>query len=307
MQVAAFDVSKKELVYSVLGKAGKLVNQEAEIESLLSRFPSETLVAMEATNCFHLPLANMAYAKGFRVVVANPRRVKAFAKATAARGKSDKVDARSIEQYIQAQHEVLQNYVPRSEFAQKIQDLSRERQSLVEALSSLRQSLDGTTEAARRALVGLEEAIKIIDAELRIDLEGQEEYHLLLTIPGMGPTTTAGLLALLMSFDFVSADSFVAFLGMDPRPDDSGERTGRRKISSNGHALGRRLAYMAGLSGMRTQTWKPYAQKQRDKGLSGKETAIIVGRKIVRTAWSLHKHKTSFSQQRVGESIDNQT
>ena len=44
------------------------------------------------------------------------------------------------------------------------------------------------------------------------------------------------------------ADAFVAFASLDPRPDDSGQHRGKRRLSKRGPAELRRLLYLAALS-----------------------------------------------------------
>ena len=299
MDVAAFDVSKSELVYSHGALWGRFGNERSSICSYLESLPAGSTVAMEATGRYHLALAQLAYARGFRVVVANPRRVHSFIRSTSFRGKTDRTDAQALGLYVASQGEKLRSYAPACEQASKVRDLTRERQALADAKASLAQSLSLSKEALAAAGKGLDEAIALIERELVAVLGQVPEYKLMLDIPGVGPVVAAGLLGLLMSYDFVSADSFVAFLGMDPRANDSGPREGKRYISGQGDALGRRLAFLAGMAGMRTPAWKEYAQKQRDKGLSGTETALIVGRKIARTAWSIYKRKTPFLPERI--------
>lgn len=301
MDVAAFDVSKSELVYSHGALWGRLRNERSSICSYLAGLPTGSTVAMEATGRYHMPLAQLAYARGFRVIVANPRRVHSFIRSTCFRGKTDRTDAQALGLYVASQGEKLRSFVPAPEQASKVRDLTRERQALADAKASLSQSLSLSKEALATASKGLDEAIAILERELVALLESVPEYKLVLEIPGVGPVVAAGLLGLLMSYDFASADSFVAFLGMDPRSNDSGPREGKRYISGQGDALGRRLAFVAGMAGMRTPAWKPYAQMQRDKGLSGTETALIVGRKIARTAWSVYKRKTPFSPERISK------
>ena len=103
MHVSAFDVSKSELVYWSSCQTGKLSNQERPIRGFLSKLPKGSTVAMEASGRYHVPLANLAHEMGFRVVVANPRRVSAFVRSTRSRGKTDRTDARSLARYVQSE------------------------------------------------------------------------------------------------------------------------------------------------------------------------------------------------------------
>jgi transposase len=305
MHVAAFDVSKLELEISHGSRGGKARNDAVGIVAVLDELPAGCTVAMEASGPYHLQLAHLAYARGFRVVVANPRRVNAFVRSTRYRGKTDRTDARAIALYVQSQITELRDFAPAPEKASLVRELTRQRQALTSAKASLLQSL-GRCEAATAACAGLDQGIELVERELAAELADVPEYKLLLGIPGVGPTVAAGLLGLLMSYDFASSDSFVAYLGMDPRPNDSGAKTGRRYISSEGDALARRLAYLAGMAALRTPAWKPYTERQRAKGLPGTAVALIVGRKIARAAWSIYKHKKPFSPERISSKVVNE-
>lgn len=84
-----------------------------------------------------------------------------------------------------------------------------------------------------------------------------------------------------------SPDAFVAFTGLDPRPMDSGQHRGRRRLSKRGPAEPRRLLYLAAMSTAKTKTWKPIYEHYRAKGLSSTATLVILARRIARTAWKI--------------------
>ena len=95
------------------------------------------------------------------------------------------------------------------------------------------------------------------------------------------------------------ADAFVAFIGLDPRPDDSGKKTGRRRLSKRGDPELRRLLYVAAMSASRTRAWKPLYQRALARGLSRIEALVTLARHIARTAWSIYTHKTNFDPVRL--------
>ena len=95
-----------------------------------------------------------------------------------------------------------------------------------------------------------------------------------------------------------SADAFVAFTGLDPRPDDSGQHRGRRRLSKRGPSELRRLLYVAAMSAKKTKVWKPLFEHDRAKGLSSTAALVILARRIARTAWSMYTYKTDFDPTR---------
>jgi transposase len=100
-----------------------------------------------------------------------------------------------------------------------------------------------------------------------------------------------------------NADAFVAFTGLDPRPDDSGQHQGKRRLSKRGPSELRRLLYLAALSAIKTKTWRPIYEHYRAKGLSSTAAIVIVARRIARTAWSMYTYKTEFDPGRLMKSL----
>ena len=118
-------------------------------------------------------------------------------------------------------------------------------------------------------------------------------------LSGVGPIIGTALVNTLERVPVKSADAFVAFTGLDPRPDDSGQHRGKRRLSKRGPAELRRLLYLAAMSAAKTKTWRPLYERYRAKGLSSTATLVILARRIARTAWSMHTHKTTFDVERL--------
>src|SRR5258708_39702864 len=83
------------------------------------------------------------------------------------------------------------------------------------------------------------------------------------TICGVGPVGSAALVNALERVPLKSADAFVAFTGLGPRPDDSGRHRGKRRLSKRGPAELRRLLYVAAMSAKNKQAWKPLFEHYR--------------------------------------------
>ena len=129
--------------------------------------------------------------------------------------------------------------------------------------------------------------------------ERKQNFTRLRTITGVGPVVGAALVNTLERVPAKSADAFVAFTGLDPRPDDSGQHRGKRRLSKRGPAELRRLLYLAALSAIKTKPWGPLYEHYRTKGLSSTAALVILARRIARTAWSIYTHKTEFDPARL--------
>ena len=300
--VAAFDVSKDNLDMSLGLRTSRLANRAAPIDECLRSLPEGTVVAMESTGSYHRPLATRALNLGLEVYVVNPRRLSAYRKSEAVRGKTDRQDSQLLELFVSEKKDRLHPYEAPSKFCEDLRDLVVRRETLVDtkvkALSSLAEvsALQSQRDSLEEAF---DKALRELDAMVAELLASSEKAKLLMGVPGIGKLTAAGLLTLLDRHDFASADAFVAYLGLDPRPNDSGKRKGARYLSSEGDTTVRRLLFNAAMSASKTQAWKAYYQKQLAKGLSGTESLLILARKLARTAWSIHKHHAPFIPERV--------
>ena len=96
-----------------------------------------------------------------------------------------------------------------------------------------------------------------IHALIAASARGREHYARLRRIPSVGPVVGSGVLNSLQRLPFASADAYVAFCGLDPRPDDSGRKRGQRRLSKRGPSELRRLLYNAAMSASRTKAWRP--------------------------------------------------
>src|SRR5205823_2054258 len=182
------------------------------------------------------------------------------------RGKTDRLDAQTIEAFVRDKHDRLKAYSPASKVVENAKALVTRRASLSKARALVDLSLrncEFLSGARGLAMSGLSAAIKLADKQLAKLLKKEPAYKLLQTIPGVGPLVGAYFFALLERYPFADSDAFVAFLGLDPRPNDSGSRTGKRWLTKQGDAEGRRLAYLAAMAACRQEPFKTYYEAQK--------------------------------------------
>jgi len=303
------DVSKDHVIVACAKQSfptRKLLNQRAQLSAWLKGLPAGSRIGLEATGCYHELLASLAQRLGLVVYVLNPKDVYHYAKATGQRGKTDRVDAALIARYVAKEHTELHAWSPPSPVQRQLQSLTRRRGKLTGARATLRSTL-GALPALRGELrVMLEQFDAIItklDAQARKLIQAcpqrKQAFERLDAIPAVGPTVGVGLLAALERWPLPRADAFVAFIGMDPRANDSGTKTGRRRLSKRGDPELRRLLYNAAMSGSRTRVWRPVYERARANGLTRVEALVVLARQIARTAWSIYTHKTDFDPARV--------
>jgi transposase len=284
----------------------KLPNKRAALSAWLKRLPAGSRIGMEATGTYHELLATLALRLGLVVYVLNAKDVHHYAKGIGQRGKTDRVDAALIARYVAQEHRHLHAWQPASPAQRQLQRLVRRRAKLTSARAALRSTLEGvpSLRSELRALLQRFDAlIAKLDTQARelvkASQEREQAFQLLDAIPAVGNAVGIGLLASLERWPLPRADAFVAFIGLDPRPDDSGKKSGRRRLSKRGDPELRRLLYIAAMSASRTRVWAPLYQRALARGLSRIEALVILARHIARTAWSVYTHKTNFDPQRL--------
>lgn len=297
------DVSKDKLVVECLGKKGVRCfgNCAGDIRAWLRELPRGSIVAMESTGRYHQLLARLAHAAGMRVFVLNARRVHFYAKSLEVRGKTDRVDAGVIARYVAEHGDKLHEWHPACRTHSRIDELIRRRALVVVKRESLRQSVGGCKDLKAefkefdRAMNDFVKCIdRKIDELIKADDTLRTGRKLIETVVGFGPQGSALLAVLLERMPFARSDSLVAYSGWDPRPDDSGHRHGRRKLTKCGPSYIRKQWYMVGFSAARAKALKPLYQALLARGLASTEACVILGRKLLRAAYAVWKTKQPF-------------
>jgi len=217
------------------------------------------------------------------------------------RGKTDRVDAELLARMIAHEHTKLYAWTPPTPEQHEIAQLLKRRAKLASLRAALGMSLkgvDGFCADPKALKKHFDQVIARIDQRVKelVEANPDRKQHVthLRTIYGVGPVVSTALVNTLERVPLKSADAFVAFTGLDPRPDDSGQHRGKRRLSKRGPSELRRLLFLAALSAAKTKVWHPLYERYREKGLSSTAVLVILARRIARTAWSMYTYKTEF-------------
>jgi transposase len=304
--VYGVDVSKRNLMTARYDAQTPVVvqNLPESIAAWLAGLPRGATVAMEATGAYHQMLAHLAHAAGMRVYVLNPQTLKHYASAIGQRGKTDSCDARMIARYAVHEQGKLRCWMPPARAADRLAQLLERRHTVVGTRQTLAQSLAvPMLKAPRQSLLAnLDRILRRLDILIRHEiarLPGMAAlYERLKGIVGIGAVVAAQLVAVFSTLNFAKADSFIAYTGLDPRAEDSGERRGRRRLSKRGPPLLRCLLYNAGMAAANSMLFKPVYKQLRERGLQTTEAIVILARKIARIAFALYKSGECFDAQK---------
>lgn len=295
--VVGCDVSKEWIDVQLLEPEvrSRVRNSASAIERFLAKLPTPCAIGMEATGKMHELLADTAAATGRTVFVLNPRWVRQYARGLGVRGKSDRGDAMVIARFVAAEAGRLHCYVSPTPQQRQLRALLLRRMEMVKLRMATRQSLGDSAEPIAKQF---DQLVRNIDQEVRAILGSNPEWKALSrrlrSIPGIGPGTAAHLVQVLSRIPFKAVKAFIAHTGMDPRPNDSGQKRGRRRLSHHGDAKLRYMLFMAAMAACKTTHWRGIYEAQRKKGLPSTAAYVVVARKLATIAFSLFKSGESY-------------
>jgi len=248
-------------------------------------------VCMEATGTYGEELALYLYRAGHVVSVVNPAKIKGFAQSELSRTKTDKADAALIARFCRAMRpEAWQPPAPPE--VKKLQALVRRLEELNGMLTQERNRLATANEVVRPSIEGgiyhlredIRDTQRLISDHIDQNPKLRANRDLLQSIPGIGPTTSAMVLAEFGDVErFGDARHMASFCGLTPRHRQSGSSVrGKSRLSKTGSSRIRRALYMPALSAIR---YNPVIVAFRTRLLAnGKSRMVIVGaimRKLV--------------------------
>lgn len=290
-----------------------IANTRKAILTWLKSLPAACVIGIEATGRYHQLLAELAAAAGHTVYVLNPKHVASYAKGLGQRGKTDPLDAAVIARYVERERDRLHPHAPPSPRQRQLRDLISQRAGVVRHCTALKQSLKATTSQAsatlRRAqetvLQDLNKLLTEIEKELKAAIAAhaplEAKRKQLQAITGIGAINSIALTHRFERTPFANSDAVVAAYGMDPRPHDSGNRIGKRRLTKQGNAEHRRLIYLAAQSAAKTKLFAPLYRALRDKGFATTEAIVIIARKLLRIAFAVWTTGQDFDPQKVGK------
>jgi transposase len=284
----------------------KVTNEGRSLCAWLKTLPPGSRLGLESTGNYHQLLADLAHAAGLTVYVVNARDLKKYGEGVGRRGKTDRLDAEVIARFVAHEHERLHAYVPRSAAHCRLEQLLKRRGKAVAQQVSMQQSWQGIAgvksevAAVMKAYARLLARVDQLTAQALEELpEVKVRVRQVRMIPGYGKLGSVAIAHALTRLPFTKVDAFIAHTGLDPRPDDSGDKHGRRRLSKRGPAELRRVMHTCAMSATRSKVWRPYYLAQRAKGLSGTAALVVLARKMARTAYGICKQNVMFDPSRV--------
>jgi len=303
--VCGIDVAKDhlDLFIDLIDKSMRLDNDPAGIATLIEQLRAHNvrLVIIEATGRYHRRLAAELLDAGIPVVVANPQRVREFARSMGKLEKSDKIDARVLAAFARAtDHRVAEKA---RENQTQLDDLVSRRRALVQMRVAEKNRLhDQLPRLARnqgnKLLRLIEQQIEDLDRAIAELIERDDDWKnrsdLIQSVPGVGPVTAHQLIADLPELGKLNRQCLAKLVGLAPLSCDSGKHRGKRRIAG-GRSPVRVALYMATLNAIRCcERFRLYARRLEAAGKPFKVVMTACMRKLLITLNQMLKTNSRF-------------
>lgn len=291
-QWIGIDVAKRHLDVQVgeTGPARRYANTPRGHRRLLADVRATVVagVVLEATGAYHRALVAALTAGGFPPAVLNPQWLHAFKRSEGRRAKTDRADARLLARYgAQKQPRPAR---PVTAADQALRALVARREELVTTRAAEKNrgqvAPDPVVAASIAAhLTWLAAEIArldgAIDAAIAADATWAARRAQLRSMPGIGPVTSAVLVAFLPELDEMDRRQVAAIVGLAPYAADSGSHQGQRRIGG-GRAAIRRVLYQAALAAATAEPiFRQQKQRMRAAGKAHKVIIVAIARRML--------------------------
>lgn len=298
------DVSKKHLDLAMGGKGVfRVPNTPAGMTRLVARLAelSRPHLVCEATGSYTRLMAREMAHHAIPLSRINPRRVRDLARADGQLAKTDAIDAAVILRFARLmQPDPTPQADPR---AIEMADLVRRRRQMVDMLAMEKQRREHPEAARVQASIDVHIAFlgnqiaemdQAIARHIEADAALTRRADLLTTIPGIGKTTAAVLIAEMPELGSIGNKQASALAGVAPFNRDSGDMRGQAHIAG-GRLSVRCALYMATLSAIRANPpIRDFYKRLREQGKPAKLAIVAAMRKLIITANAVLANDTAW-------------
>jgi transposase len=263
----------------------------AELAAMLSALRQggdDVLVVMEASGGCERGLHHALAEAGVPAAIVNPKRVRDFARSNGWLAKTDRVDAKALKAFGETNRPRPTPLVEPVR-AELIELLDYRAQVLAEVVARSQQLEHYRSEAMREHAGAALEALRAevdrlaadIETTIQSDADLSKRADLLTSFKGVGPLTSADLVAFLPELGTLNEKQIASLAGLAPFARDSGTLRGVRRIYG-GRAKVRRGLFHVARVGLR---WNPALRALYDRltarGKPGKVALVACMRKAL--------------------------
>ena len=262
------------------------------------------LIALEATGGYERTLVSELATAKLPVVIINPRQIRDFAKATGKLAKTDAIDAAAIAHYAAVIKPAIRPLL--NEQQQKLSALIARRRQLVDIRAVEKNhreqaylpEVSASVEAMIQKLTAEIESIEAIITDIiSSNPDMQNKIDQLTSVPGIGKTTAAVLMADLPELGTLNRRQIAALVGLAPMNRDSGQFRGKR-MTGSGRKSVRTALFMTTLAIIQyNPKLKVFYQHLVDQGKAKMIAIVATMRKLIIILNSMLKNNQSWRLQ----------
>lgn len=273
-------------------------------------------LVLEASGGYEAGLVDFAHQQQWCVSLVNPWQIRRFIEGQGVRAKTDQIDAMMLAHFAVSNEPAAQE--PLDEGAAQLDELLARREDLekLQQAESNRLKLaqrkprtpPAVLRSLQRTLRALQEELQAVDEAIQEVLNQrnylQHQRRLLQTIPAIGTKLSLQMVVLCHHFWAHTAGQgrgkqLVAFLGLDPKPQESGKSKPRATISRQGNARLRAMLYCGALGGVSgNNPLKAWYQQLLAHGKPKKVALVACARKVLTWVWALFTSNQPFDPTR---------
>lgn len=294
-EVIGMDVSKDKLdIFTFGSKKSQIIkNNEKSIKKFISLLKKDNfygLVVMESTGGYEKLAHKILCEAGINVHVAHANKIFHFKNQKGYFGKTDNIDAEVLMKYGEQEEITATEKYDKNEEVKK--ELSSRRTQIMDQIvvekCRLKEHLSTfIKKSIQRTIKLLKNELALIDKEIskiiNSDSTTSKKSQLLQTFKGVGNVVSATLICLLPELGALNRAQIACLCGVAPKNNDSGTKTGKRKVVG-GRFYVRKVLYMSALTSVRSNhDMKIYYRQLKAKGKASKVALTAVMRKIIIT------------------------
>jgi len=306
MNLVTIDVSKEKLDvwYDDSSKHEIIGNNKADIANLINTIMKleNPWLVFEASGGYDRSLRIQALNNKIKCSICNGRRVREFARSQGKLAKTDKIDVQVIAEYAKKSELTIISF--RDPDVENLKAMNTRRDQLLSLINQESNKLEFeeypqiVLDSITNSLKSLKEELEKIEDAICETIESNKDLKaknkLLRTIPGIGPVSSATLLASLPELGSLSRAKIVNLAGLAPFNRDSGKFKGQRRTGHSRGQLKSKL-FMAILSAIKHNSKiKKFYDNLIKRGKKKMVAIVACMRKLVVIANSMLKKQEEF-------------
>lgn len=314
MEVIGIDIAKRKFDLAWLSaQTGKIRSKAFEntpvgYQALFDWLAKQSIVAhecrvvMEATSQYYEALAHALFDAGYLVSVVNPVQIKAFGQSQMRRQKTDRADAELIARF--GEQSKVPLWQPPPQEVRELQRLVARLEAVqgmhVQEQNRRHEAAGPALESVDRMLLTLKEEEALLKQKIRDHIDRhpglRNQQELLCSIPGVGERVSSYFLAWLQVDRFTNIRQMVAFVGLSPEHNESGDSVhGKSHLCKLGHGRLRKILYFPAMSAIQCNpAAKAFYERLRTAGKGGKIALVAVMRKLMHWMMAVLKSGARF-------------